>query len=120
MGKAKRIDNPEYKGEWVHDQVANPEFVDDEAVYDYADFGAVAFDLWQVKSGTIFDSILITSDEAEAKAGVEAFKKLAEEEAAVKKAEEERRKKEEEAKKAEAESGEDEDDEESDEASEDE
>jgi calreticulin len=72
----KRIDNPAYKGEWVHAQIANPEFVNDEAVYDYADFGVVGIDIWQVKSGTIFDSILITDDEAEAAAGVEAFKTL--------------------------------------------
>lgn len=117
----KRIDNPEYKGEWVHPQVANPEFVNDDAVYDYSDFGAIAFDLWQVKSGSIFDSILITDDEAEAKKGVEAFKALAEEEKAAKKKEEDEKKKEEEAKKAEEESGDDEDeDEESDETSEDE
>jgi calreticulin len=119
--KAKRIDNPEYKGEWVHPQVANPEFVDDAAVYDYADFGAIAFDLWQVKSGTVFDSVLITSDEDEAAKAVEAFKAVAKEEEAAKKAAEDEAKKAEEAKKAaEEESTDDEEDEEGDEASDDE
>jgi calreticulin len=119
--KAKRIDNPEYKGEWVHPQVANPEFVDDDAVYDYADFGAIAFDLWQVKSGTVFDSVLITSDEDEAAKAVEAFKAVAKEEEAAKKAAEDEAKKAEEAKKAaEEESTDDEEDEEGDEASDDE
>jgi len=100
---AKRIDNPEYKGEWVHPQVANPEYVHDDALYDYSDFGVIGFDLWQVKSGTIFDSVLITDDADEAKAGVEAFKKLAEGEKAAKKEAEDKKKAEEEAKKAEEE-----------------
>merc|ERR1719305_48478 len=90
--EAPRIDNPEYKGEWVHPQVANPEYEHDDALYDYSDFGVIGFDLWQVKSGTIFDNVLITSDEEEAAAGVAAFKK--------KKAEEEAAKAEEEAAKA--------------------
>merc|ERR1719359_1618607 len=70
---AKRIDNPEYKGEWVHPQVANPEYEHDDALYDYADFGVIGFDLWQVKAGTIFDNVLITDDADEAAAGVTAF-----------------------------------------------
>merc|ERR1719387_1814657 len=82
---AKKIDNPEYKGEWVHPEIANPEYVHDDAVYDYADFGAVGIDIWQVKSGTIFDSIIITTDAAEAEAGVAAFKTLSEGEKAMKK-----------------------------------
>jgi calreticulin len=97
---AKRIDNPEYKGEWVHPQVANPEYVHDDALYDYSDFGVIGFDLWQVKAGTIFDNVLITDDEDEAKAGVEAFKKLAEGEKAAKKEADDKKAAEEEAKKA--------------------
>jgi len=100
---AKRIDNPEYKGEWVHPEIANPEYVEDAAVYDYADFGAIGIDVWQVKSGTIFDSIIITTDAAEAEAGVAAFKVLAEGESAMKKEAEDAAKAEEEAKKAEEE-----------------
>ena len=98
---AKRIDNPEYKGEWVHPEIANPEYVHDDAVYDYADFGALGVDVWQVKSGTIFDSIIITTDEAEATAGVEAFKTLAEGESAMKKEAEDAKKAEDDAKQAE-------------------
>lgn len=113
--KAKRIDNPEYKGEWVHDQVANPEFEEDAAVYDYADFGAVAFDLWQVKSGSTFDNLLITTDEAEMTAAQEEFTKTSEAEAAAKKAEDDAKAKEEEAKKAEAETASEDADEEADE-----
>merc|ERR1719436_907824 len=47
--KAKRISNPEYKGVWEAKKIDNPEFVDDDAVYKYADFGFIGFDLWQVK-----------------------------------------------------------------------
>jgi calreticulin len=100
---AKRIDNPEYKGEWVHPQVANPEYEHDDALYDYSDFGVIGFDLWQVKAGTIFDNVLITSDEEEAAAGVAAFKTLAEGEKAAKDAADEKKKAEEEAAKAEEE-----------------
>merc|ERR1711865_1204642 len=39
---------------------------DDDAVYKFADFGFIGFDLWQVKSGTIFDNVIITDDKAEA------------------------------------------------------
>merc|ERR1719305_1357076 len=89
---AKKIDNPEYKGEWVHPQVANPEYEHDDALYDYSDFGVIGFDLWQVKAGTIFDNVLITSDEEEAAAGVAAFKALKEGEKAAKDAADEKKK----------------------------
>merc|ERR1712226_1460218 len=39
--KAKRISNPEYKGVWEAKKIDNPEFVDDDAVYKYADFGFI-------------------------------------------------------------------------------
>merc|ERR1712153_261728 len=64
--KAKRISNPEYKGVWEAKKIDNPEFVDDDAVYKYADFGFIGFDLWQVKAETIFDNVIITDDVAEA------------------------------------------------------
>jgi calreticulin len=108
----KRIDNPEYKGEWVHPQVANPEYEHDDALYDYADFGVIGFDLWQVKAGTIFDSVLITDDEAEYTASVEAFKTMVEGEKKMKEAEDAKKKAEEEAEAAKkAEEGEDEEEE---------
>merc|ERR1712160_191097 len=73
---AKKIPNPEYKGPWVHPMVANPEYKEDANLYSYDSWGAVGLDLWQVKSGTIFDNFLITDDieaaVAAAKAVVEA------------------------------------------------
>lgn len=59
--KPKQVDNPDYKGAWVHPEIENPDFFEDKNMYQY-EFGAVGFDLWQVRSGTIFDNILITDD----------------------------------------------------------
>lgn len=59
--KPKRIMNPNYKGEWIHPKVSNPKFVDDDIMGNYT-FGAIGFELWQVKAGSAFDSILLTND----------------------------------------------------------
>jgi len=96
----KMIDNPEYKGVWKHPQVANPEYEADDSLYQYDSIG---LDLWQVKSGTIFDNILITDDVATAEAAAADFKERVKGEKAMKKAEEEKKKAEEEAAKEEAE-----------------
>jgi len=117
--KPKMIPNPAYKGEWVHPEIDNPDYSPNANLYAYDSFGAIGFDLWQVKSGTIFDSVLITDDESKATAAVEAFKKRKEGEEAMKKAAEEEEKKkreaEEAAKKAADASKADEDDEDEDE-----
>jgi calreticulin len=103
--KPKMIDNPAYKGEWVHPMIANPDYVDDENLYLYEHNGAVAFDLWQVKSGTIFDNILVTDDVAEAQKWVEKSKATQEGEKKMKEKQDEEKRKveEEERKKKEAE-----------------
>jgi len=61
--KPKQIPNPAYKGPWIHPEIDNPDYVADDSLYKYNDIGIIGFDLWQVKSGTIFDNILITDDE---------------------------------------------------------
>jgi len=66
--KPKQIPNPAYKGKWIHPKIANPEYSPEPLLYRYSDIGAIGFDLWQVKSGTIFDNILIGDDAAEAEA----------------------------------------------------
>jgi len=66
--KPKEIVNPDYKGPWVHPKIPNPDYAHDAFLYRYEDIGAIGLDLWQVKSGTIFDNILITDDPAEAEA----------------------------------------------------
>jgi calreticulin len=75
--KPRQIDNPDYKGEWVHPQIANPEYVNDPSVYLYEDNAAIGIDVWQVKSGSIFDDILITDDLATAESRASSFKELA-------------------------------------------
>ena len=78
--EAPEIPNPEYKGAWVHPMIPNPDYkgpweaplidnpeykpVDDIYAYKSAFVGV---EVWQVKAGTIFDNILVTDDEAEAK-----------------------------------------------------
>merc|ERR1711865_1362199 len=103
---AKRIANPAYKGVWAPKKIANPEYKDDDTLYSYDSFAFVGIDVWQVKSGTIFDNILITDDAAVATAAAEKIKaaqdveKAAKKDADDKKAEEDAKKAEEDAKKA--------------------
>merc|ERR1712085_90085 len=87
----KRISNPAYKGVWEAKKIANPEYTDDDAVYKYADFGFIGFDLWQVKGGTIFDNVIITDDKAEADAFAKKWKELSEVENAKKKEEDDKK-----------------------------
>jgi calreticulin len=56
------IPNPDYKGAWVHPLIDNPEYYEDDSIYAYSDISAVGVEIWQVKSGTIFDNILVTND----------------------------------------------------------
>uniref|UniRef100_A0A8C0Y0C7 Calreticulin n=1 Tax=Cyprinus carpio carpio TaxID=630221 RepID=A0A8C0Y0C7_CYPCA len=60
--KPRQIDNPAYKGKWVHPEIDNPEYTADTEIYKYDSIGVIGLDLWQVKSGTIFDNFLITND----------------------------------------------------------
>merc|ERR1711890_4394 len=100
--KPKQIDNPAYKGVWKHPEIDNPEYSPDDELYKLKGTSAgVALDLWQVKSGTIFDNFLITDDIDYAKAqGDEVFKATKEGEKKMKDTqdEEERKKAEEEQK----------------------
>jgi calreticulin len=107
--KPKMIDNPAYKGPWVHPEIDNPEYEPDDTLYAYDSFGAIGIDIWQVKSGTIFDNIILTDSVTTAekfladtylknkdaeKAAFEALeKKKADAEEAERKAAEEERKK---------------------------
>merc|ERR1712087_453144 len=105
-----RISNPAYKGFWEAKKIANPENEDDNAVYKYADFGFIGFDLWQVKGGTIFDNVIITDDKAEADAFAKKWKDLSEVEKAKKKEDDDAKKAED--SKKEEDLGDDDDDEE--------
>jgi len=114
--KPKLIPNPEYKGEWIHPLIDNPEHKPDPTLYAYPSFKYVGIDVWQVKSGTIFDHILLADNEAIADDWLKEWevekdgeKKMHDEhkEEERKKAEEERKKREEEDKAKKAEDGDD-------------
>jgi calreticulin len=64
--KPKQVENPAYKGPWVHPEIDNPDYKPDSEIYRFGEICAVGLDLWQVKSGTIFDNILIGDDLSEA------------------------------------------------------
>merc|ERR1712113_1341115 len=66
--KPKMIDNPDYKGKWVHPKIPNPDYVYDDKMHAVCDEDCthVGFELWQVKSGTIFDDIIVTDSLEEA------------------------------------------------------
>ncbi|CAJ1930251.1 unnamed protein product [Cylindrotheca closterium] len=77
--KPKMIDNPDYKGPWEHPMIPNPEYKYDDDMYKVCSKGCthVGFELWQVKTGTLFDDIIVTDsvEEAEAFAQETFFKK---------------------------------------------
>ncbi|EPZ32318.1 Calreticulin domain-containing protein [Rozella allomycis CSF55] len=62
----RRIPNPDYKGPWVQPMIDNPDFIPDEEIYRFSDMGAIGLDLWQVKSGSIFDNFIVTDSIEEA------------------------------------------------------
>jgi len=89
--KAPLIPNPDYKGEWVHPKVPNPDYYEDENLHAYDSHKYLGIEVWQVKSGTIFDNFLVTDDVEEAKSFAErSLKALAAEKAASEKADAEK------------------------------
>jgi hypothetical protein len=60
--KTNSIPNPKYKGLWEAPEIDNPEYKPDDTLYVQKDLKYVAFELWQVKSGSIFDNIMVTDD----------------------------------------------------------
>merc|ERR1719464_1523536 len=66
--EAPMIPNPDYKGAWKHPQIPNPDWVEVVDPQKRKPINFVAFDLWQVKSGTLFSNMLITDNAEEAKA----------------------------------------------------
>jgi calreticulin len=120
--KPKLIPNPEYKGEWVHPVIPNPNYKEDDTIYQFTDNGAVGFELWQVKSGTIFDNILVADSVEEAKEHAdETWAKTTKDEKANKEEQDkkQREKEEEERKAKEAEKKDDEDEDDDEEESKD-
>merc|ERR1719411_2594241 len=68
-GEAPTIPNPDYKGVWEAPKIPNPDWESaGDKVYERGDMGYVGFEIWQVKSGTIFDNIIVTDSVEEAEA----------------------------------------------------
>jgi len=63
----KMIENPAYKGEWIHPLVPNPDYYEDDELYLFEHNKYIGIEIWQVKSGTIFDNFIVTDDVEEAK-----------------------------------------------------
>merc|ERR1711871_181299 len=67
---AKKPDDwdDEEDGEWEHPLIPNPDYKEDKELYVRCkDCTHVGFELWQVKSGTLFDDIIVTDSFKEAK-----------------------------------------------------
>ena len=95
--KQKKIDNPDYKGEWEHPVIDNPNYAPDpDLAKRCVDCAMVGFELWQMKSKTLFDDIIVTDslEEARTFAKETFFKKRDEEAAMFDKVDEERKAKE--------------------------
>ncbi|XP_069784574.1 calreticulin-like [Narcine bancroftii] len=92
--KPKQLKNPKYKGAWVHPEIDNPEYAPDANIYKFQNIGMIGLDLWQVKSGTIFDNFLITDDEKYAEEfGNKTWRKTKEPEEKMKESQEEEERK---------------------------
>lgn len=67
--KPKMIDNPDYKGVWEHPMIDNPDYKYNEGMYKVCKDGCthVGFEIWQVRTGTLFDDIIVTDSVEEAK-----------------------------------------------------
>lgn len=83
----KQIPNPNYKGVWVQAEIDNPAYKPDPNLYLRDEICSIGFDLWQVKSGTIFGNVLISDDpELARKTGEEVWKPMFEGEKKMKEA----------------------------------
>merc|ERR1719445_1831991 len=107
----KRVEREESTGK--HPKIPNPEYAPDDSLYAVCSEGCshIGFELWQVKSGTIFDDIIVTDSLEEAqKFGEETFFAKKDGEKEMFDVEEKKKKEEEEAKMAEQMQDMDEDD----------
>jgi calreticulin len=77
-GHLKKIDNPAYKGPWVHPQIDNPDYKDDPELYAFDSFKYLGIDVWQVKSGSIFGHFLLTDDFETAQTQIDAINAIRE------------------------------------------
>ncbi|XP_007889529.2 calnexin [Callorhinchus milii] len=62
--KAPMIDNLKYKGIWKPRKIPNPEYFEDPTPFRMTGIRAVGLELWSVTPNVLFDSFIISSDEA--------------------------------------------------------
>lgn len=60
--KAQKIENPDYQGPWVHPQIPNPDYKEESNVYKRGELGYVGIEVWQVKSGTLFNDFILADN----------------------------------------------------------
>ena len=91
--------SPDYKGPWEHPMIPNPKYKADDQLHAVCAKGCthVGFEIWQVKTGTMFDDIIVTDslEEAQKYAEETFFKKKPGEVKMFDEAEEKKRKEEE-------------------------
>ncbi|XP_023619100.1 calreticulin-3 isoform X2 [Myotis lucifugus] len=51
------------KDVWLHQKMKNTNYLTEYDLSEFENIGAIGLELWQVRSGTIFDNFLITDDE---------------------------------------------------------
>jgi len=61
----EKVDNPHYKGPWVHPQIPNPAFKEVQNPARRLPINYIGFDLWQMKSGTLFGDIVLSDNETD-------------------------------------------------------
>ncbi|XP_031803829.1 calreticulin-3 isoform X1 [Sarcophilus harrisii] len=61
--KSQNMDNSDYKDVWLHQKIESSGYLQDFELSEYENIGVIGLELWQVRSGTIFDNFLITDDE---------------------------------------------------------
>jgi len=64
----QEIDNPDYKGPWEHPKIPNPDFKEVHNPAHRLPINFIGFDLWQVKSGTLFGDIVLADKEEDLEA----------------------------------------------------
>lgn len=69
----KRIKNPAYKGPWAPKRIPNPAYAPDATLYEIKKpLNFVGVDVWQVKSGSVFDNIVLADNLDEVNAIIDA------------------------------------------------
>ncbi|KAG6545856.1 hypothetical protein Mapa_012817 [Marchantia paleacea] len=63
---APLIDNPAYKGIWKPQEIPNPDYFELEKP-NLESIAAIGIEIWTMQDGILFDNILVTHDEEEAK-----------------------------------------------------